>query len=174
MSSTLVSTAASYEYLTVTTGRELEPTATATFRRFGLVLEERTDSPADSNDVSLELRRDSQLPNRHRVLALQSTAEQALDEIASLERSLVTRANACSWGLATAGFGLLAGSVVALTAGSTLLALVLAALGIAGWTAGFLANERLRRDTSAELSPLIRQRYELARTTSEEAARLLV
>lgn len=166
-------TGVTFEYRTVKVHRDLEPIARDTYRGFGWSIEENSTALPNPTHITLRLKRDRHIPRREQVEQLQRRAEKALLEVERLERSKGVKATTASAAAGVIGAGFLAGSVFAVTGGAIVLMIVLGTVGLTSWGAGYLLNRRVRRSTTAKVTPLIDQQYELIYSASEEAAALL-
>ncbi len=162
-----------YEYTTVRADRDLESLYRDAYRNFGWTVDGYASNVPGTAAVTLKLRRDRRIKNRTLVLELQRTCQHALESISSLERSKSTTAMAVSLGTGIVGSALLAGSVFSLEADLTALSIVLGALGLLGWAAGYLAHGRVKAKRSAQVTPLIDQQYDVVHETGEQAVHLL-
>ncbi len=198
-----ISTATTYEYATIRVDRDREGLYADTYRTFGWTVEVREDpldadtprplpdslarsvplvgrmyravedSTPQANTITLRLKRDRHIANRAEVVGLQHQAEAALADIDRLERSAHNRANAASLGLGLIGAALLAGSVFSLTAGLTIVMVVLGALGLLTWLGAFLANAAVRRTRTGKVAPALEAAYATVYAASERGAHLL-
>lgn len=163
-----------YEYLTVRAERELESMYKDTYRSFGWILEGYASAIPSTSGISLKLKRDRRIKNRPLVAELQRKAENALSEIASLERSKTTSALASSLTIGIVGCAFLAGSVFAITESDNWgLSIPLGTIGLIAWLVGFLAHGRIRAKKTQQLGPVIDRQYDVVYETSEQAAHLL-
>ncbi|HEY0188518.1 MAG TPA: hypothetical protein VGC67_13590 [Cellulomonas sp.] len=162
-----------YEYTTVQTSRDLESLYRDTYVGFGWIVEGYGSSIPGAPGVTLKLKRDRHIHNRAAVVALQRRAEQALAEIARLERSKSVVATGTSITIGIVGSAFLAGSVFSLDAGATIASIALGAVGLIAWVAGYVAHGRVRARQIARLTGPIDAQYDIVYQAGEEAARLL-
>jgi hypothetical protein len=162
-----------YEYTTIRVERDLEPLYKDAYSNFGWIVEGYGPSLPNVTLVSVKLKRDRRIKNRPMVLELQRQCENALTSITSLEKAKTTTAMAWSLGLGIVGSALLAGAVFAINADLIVLSIPLGALGLVGWTAGYLAHSRVKASKTAQLAPLIDRQYDVVYETGEQASRLL-
>lgn len=162
-----------YEYTTVRADRDLESLYRDAYRNFGWVVDGYASNVPGTSAVTLKLRRDRRIKNRALVLELQRKCQHALDSISSLERSKSTTAMAVSLGTGIVGSAFLAGSVFSLEADLTALSIVLGAIGLLGWVAGYVTHGRVKAKKTAQVTPLIDQQYDVVYETGEQAAHLL-
>jgi hypothetical protein len=92
---------ATYEYAAIRADRDLESLYRDTYVNFGWTVEGYGQALPSTGTVNLKLKRPRHLKNRPEVVQLQRKAEQALAEIAALEKSKTTSAFATSVGSAS-------------------------------------------------------------------------
>lgn len=170
---TTASNFVAYEYTTVRATRELEPLYKDAYGNFGWIIEDIGVTVPGANTVALKLKRDRRLKNRPMILELQRKCENALTSIASMERSKSASALATALTLGIIGAAFLAGSIFALNAGLTVLSIVLGAIGLVGWVAGYFSHGRVLARKTEKLTPLIDRQYDVVFETGEQASRLL-
>lgn len=93
--------------------------------------------------------------------------------IAALERSKTSAALGLSIGIGIVGSAFLAGSVFSIDAGLVPLSIVLGAVGLLGWLAGYLVHGRVRATRTARVIPLIEAQYDVVYRSGEQAGSLL-
>jgi len=162
-----------YEYTTVRVPRDLESIYTDSYRNFGWITEATGTGLPGATTVTLKLKRDRALKNRPLVAELQRQADVALVDIAALERSTTSAALGLSIGVGIVGTAFLAGSVFSIDAGLVPLSIVLGAVGLVGWLAGYLVHGRVLARRSARVIPLIEAQYDVVYRSGEQASHLL-
>lgn len=172
-----------YEYASVRAPRDLDSLYQDTYRGFGWTVDatEVADpfrplplTPAvHPTTITLKLKRDRNVKNRQMVQALQRKAEMSLSTIARLERSKSTRAIAIAVTVGIAGAAFLAGSIFTMNAGLLVASIILGAVGLIGWLAGFLAYLGVKSSRTNTVTPLIDREFNTLYETSDQAARLL-
>lgn len=162
-----------YEYTTIRAPRDMESIYTDSYRNFGWLTDSVEAGLPGATTVTLKLKRDRRLKNRPMVLELQHQSEVALGTIAALERSRSTAAVGTSVGIGIVGSGFLAGSVFSLQADLIVLSILLGAIGLFGWLAGYLAHGRVQARRTARVAPLIEQQYDVVYQSGEQANHLL-
>lgn len=172
-----------YEYATVRAPRDLESLYRDTYHGFGWIVE--SAEPAHPvralpltpaivpNHLTLKLKRDRDLRNRELVQTLQRKAENSLTTIAGLERSKSIRAVTLAVTIGIIGAALLAGSIFALNGGLLVLSIILGAVGLIGWLAGFFTYLQVKRSRTEAVIPLIDRELDALQETGAQAARLL-
>lgn len=172
-SSSTVSGFRAYEYTTIRVPRDLESIYTDSYRNFGWITEAAEAGLPGASTVTLKLKRDRALKNRPLVAELQRQADAALLAITALERSKSSTALGLSIGVGIVGTAFLAGSVFSLEADLVPLSIVLGAVGLLGWLAGYLVHGRVQATRTARVIPLIEQQYDVVYQSGEQASRLL-
>lgn len=162
-----------YEYATIRAERDLESLYRDTYASFGWTVDGYGTALPSTGTVTLKLKRPRRIKNRPPVVELQRKAEQALAEIAALEKSKGTSAFATAMTVGIVGSGFLAGSIFAIDAERWGLSIPLGAIGLIGWLAGYLAYGRVKASRVAKVTPLIDHQYDVVYEASEQAARLL-
>lgn len=161
-----------YEYSTVRVPRELEGLYADSYRDFGWIVDGRQPGPTAGTASTLQLKRDRRLKNRSMIVELQRSCDTALTSIAALDRSASTTAISVAIAFGIAGSALLAGSVFLLGGGLIVLSIVLGAVGLLGWLAGYLGFGRAKTRRAAQVAPRITELYETVYETREQASRL--
>ncbi|MGO4784439.1 hypothetical protein [Cryobacterium sp. W22_MBD10_FK3] len=162
-----------YEYTTIRVPRDLESIYADSYRNFGWITEATETGLPGATTVTLRLKRDRALKNRPLVAELQRQADVALVAIAALERSASTAALGLSIGVGIVGTAFLAGSVFSLEAGLVPLSIVLGAVGLVGWLAGYLVHGRVLAQRTARVIPLVDAQYDVVYQSGERASHLL-
>lgn len=171
-----------YEYSSVRAPRDLEPLYQDTYRSFGWSVEvaelsepvRALPSPSGARStVTLKLKRDRNIRNRQMVQTLQRKAESSLATITRLEKSKSAWALAAALTVGILGCGFLAGSVFAIDGGLMVLSIVLGAVGLLGWLAGFLSYLGVKNRRTSTVTPLIDREFDVLFEASAQATRLL-
>ena len=154
--------------------RELDTLYRDTYEAFGWRIEnEHPVTSGQAGPVTLKLRRDRRLKNRQMVQTLQRKAEGNLASIVRLERSKKTVPMSVAIVVGIIGCGFLAGSIFSMEGGFMTTSIVLGAIGLLGWLAGFLSYLGITSARSTRVAQAIDQEFEALYATSEQAADLL-
>ncbi|GAA2592621.1 hypothetical protein GCM10010435_84390 [Winogradskya consettensis] len=162
-----------YEYRTIRADRELESLWRDSLHNFGWIVESAATPISRTTVVMLKVKRDRRIKNRPMVLELERKCESALSAIARMEKSKNTTATAVAATIAVLGSASLAGSIFTLNAGNQLVSIVLGAIGLLAWVAGYLAYGGVKGSRTAALAPRIDHEYSVVHETGEQGARLL-
>lgn len=162
-----------YEYTEVTTQRKLESVYADSYPGFGWELEGTATPPQGDTFVTLRFKRDRKIRNKLELSRLQRQFDTSVDEIKSLERAKVFKAAAVAYLIGVIGTALMAGSVFCFIAGHTLPSILLAIPGILGWVTPYLFYRAISRKKSAEVTPMIDQKYDEIYAVCEKASQLI-
>lgn len=162
-----------YEYTTIRVPRDRESVYADSYRNFGWLTDTTETGLPGATTVTLKLKRDRRVKNRPLVLELQHQSEAALTRIAALERSTSAAAVGTAVGIGIIGTSFVAGSVFSLQADLLVLSIVLGAIGLFGWLAGYLAHGRVQASRRARVAPLIEEQYDVVYRSGEQASHLL-
>lgn len=173
-----------HEYAAVRAPREFDAVYRDSYAAFGWSVEDAEPSTlvpgalvpgslAQTGSVTFRLRRDRRIKNRQMVQTLQRKAEGSLSAIVRLERSKNAVALAVAVSVGIVGCAFLAGSVFSIEGGLLVLSIVLGAVGLLAWLAGYLAYLGVRSMRTAKVAPLIDSEFEALYEACEQAAQLL-
>lgn len=162
-----------YEYTTVKVDRDMETLYKDAYGNYGWAVDGYGSSTPGAPGVTLKFKRDRRIENRAMVLELQRKSDAALQSISDMERqkSVVPTVAAVSVGVVGSAF--LAGSVFALEADHLVVSIILGAVGLLGWLAGYVTHGRVKSRKIAQLTPQIDAQYDVIYATGEQASRLL-
>ncbi|MCL2817665.1 MAG: hypothetical protein FWD39_04685 [Clostridiales bacterium] len=159
-----------YEYKTVTTGSEKVSMYVDAYANFGWTPDDSLPAKQPAiparplgNTVTLKLKRDRKILNKAELTRLQQHFEACMDEIAALEKSKTSAGIAYAQAVGLAGTAFMAGSVMAITLlepVKILLCVMLAVPGIIGWAIPYPLFQHLTKKRTAEVAPLIEQKYD--------------
>lgn len=162
-----------YEYTEVTTQRKLESVYTDSYPSFGWELEGTSTPPQGGTFVALRFKRDRKLRNKLELTRLQRQFDTGLDEIKALERDKVFKAAAMAYLVGAIGTAFLAGSVFCWLGSLVLPSVILAIPGFTGWVAPYLLYRAISIRKTAEVTPMIGQKYDEIYAVCEKASHLL-
>lgn len=162
-----------YEYTEVTTQRKLESIYADSYPSFGWELEGSSTPPQGNTFIALRFKRDRKIRNKMELTRLQRQFDSGVDEIKALERAKVFRAAAVAYLVGVIGTAFMAGSVFCFLASHILPSVILAIPGFLGWVAPYLLYRTINKRKSAEVTPLIDQKYDEIYAVCEKASHLL-
>lgn len=113
-----------------------------------------------SSRVILKFRRDRKIRNKAELTRLQRQFDSCVIEIAKLEKSKTSRASVIAFTMAIVGCAFMTGAVFAFLGGIVPLCIILAVPGFAGWIFPYFCFEHARKTRSAQVTPLIEQKYD--------------
>ena len=164
-----------YEYKDITVPRDMAPMYADGYASFGWAMEgsDVPAAPAVADTVALKFKRDRKIRNKAELTRLQAQFETCAGEIISMRRSETTAASIAAYTVGILGCAFMAGSVFAYLGGLLPLCIVLAVPGFLGWLIPYFAYQKLKKDKTARLAPLIDQKYDEIYATGEKACGLL-
>ena len=148
-----------YDYKTVTVDNEETSMYMDAYENFGWVSDTLKEF---GGVVTMNLKRDRKILNKAELTRLQQHFEACMDEIAALENSKSRTGLIYALTVGLIGTAFLAGSVFAVTAEPPLILLcvILGIPGLIGWALPYWLFKRLKGKRSAEVAPLIEQKYD--------------
>lgn len=162
-----------YEYKEINVSRSMESVYTDGYHHFGWKLDGTAHSSHGANKVVLKFKRDRKLPNKIEVTRLQRQFEACAQEIQSLEHSKYILPSTAAYSIGLIGTAFMAGSVFAYIGGMLGLSIVLAIPAFIGWIIPYFCYCRLKDKKTAEVGPLIDQKYDELYEVCEKSNTLL-
>ena len=164
-----------YEYKDITVDREMESMYIDGYQNFGWVLEKAIALPIGLNNVTLKFKRDRRIRNKMELTRLQRQFDACVAEIMKMDRSKADRAMITAFTVGIIGTAFMAGSVFAVIASPPLipLCIILAIPAFIGWTIPYFLYKSTYAKKSAQLVPLIDQKYDEIYEVCERANSLL-
>lgn len=185
-----------YEYKNISVKREAVPIYMDCLQNFGWILiEERghgygapyritaelsgmiaqaSPENADIADlVTLKFKRNRKITNRLEIDKLEGQCEEALTAIDKLEKKNNAQSMGISLGAGMIGTVFLGLAAYNFIAANLVVGIVCAVVGMAGWGAGFFANQRISKKKAKQSESMIQQYLETAYSTCEQAHELL-
>lgn len=163
-----------YEYSNIQVKRSMEAVYADNLRSFGWTLEGVSAPVGKIDTVTLECKRDRQIPNKAELTRLQRQFEAHANEIVFLEQSKVIKASAVAYVLGVIGTVFMAGSVFAVTAGNVILCTILAVPAFIGWVFPYFCYRNISNRKKEELMPVIDAKYDELYNVCEKANQLIV
>lgn len=144
------------------------------YENFGWQCENVVSRP-ESGMVILNLKRDHRIINKMELTRLQRQFEACMQEIRSLEASKSSGAMAASLAVGVTGTAFMAGSVFAVTAQPPIiwLCVLLAIPAFAGWALALPLYRSMLSRRTAEVEPLIEDKFDEIASICEKAHHLL-
>ncbi|MGN0624236.1 MAG: hypothetical protein ACI4JA_09860 [Oscillospiraceae bacterium] len=162
-----------YEYHEITVKRNMASVYIDGYENFGWQLEGSEYAIGSVDSVSLKFKRDRKIRNKTELTRLQRNFDACVKEIMALERSKVLKASAAAYTVGIIGTAFMAGSVFAVTSELILLCIILAIPAFAGWMIPYFLYRAIEKKKTAEVEPLIDQKYDEIYTVCEKANSLL-
>jgi hypothetical protein len=164
-----------YEYRDVSVRRDMEQVYADGYPNFGWTLEAIGAPLAGISTVTMKFKRDRKIRNKAELSRLQRQFEAAMSEIATLESSKATGAMALAFTVGIVGSAFLAGSTFAITAPAPNipLCIILAIPGLTGWVLPYFLYRKTAARKTAQVAPLIDQKYDEICEICEKANGLL-
>ncbi len=162
-----------YEYKEITIKGNLESIYSDNYRNFGWELEKSSIPPKGSSFVTLKFKRNHKLRNKAEITKMQRQFEHTMETVGTLEQAKVFKAALAAYIVGVIGTAFMAGSVFAITAGSTILCVILAIPGFIGWIAPYWIYRAINRRKTAEINPVIDEKYDEIYDLCDQANQLL-
>lgn len=162
-----------YDYQDITVKRVLAPAYADGYVNFGWRLDATREPTGKVDAITLQFKRDHALRNKLELSRLQHQFDTCLAAIGTMETAKTVKASVAAYAVGLAGTACMAGSVFALLAGLLPLSIVLAIPGFAGWGAAYYVFQRISRQKTQQVTPLIDQKYDEAYSVCQRANDLL-
>ena len=164
-----------YDYKTITTDIEKTSMYLDAYENFGWIPDDSVQIGQDGVTVALKLKRDRKILNKTELTRLQKHFEACMDEITTLENSKTLTATMYSIAVGLIGTAFMAGSVFAVTHEPPMIPLcvILGIPGIIGWTFPYYFFKLFSKKRTAEVTPLIEQKYDEIHEICEKGNALL-
>lgn len=162
-----------YEYKSITVKQSMESIYADSYSSFGWELEDTASPLAGVATITMKFKRDRKIRNKAELTRLQRQFDAIASEIVSLENSKVVGASTVAYILGVLGTAFMAGSVFAYLGGMIPLSIILAIPAFSGWIIPYFCYVRICKRKSAEIDPLIDQKYDALYEVCEKASSLL-
>lgn len=162
-----------YEYKDVTVKRDMEAIYTDGYQSFGWKPDGRGVSLSGLTSVNLKFKRDRKITNRNELAKLQREFENCAEEIKRMEDAKVITPSVVAYTIGLVGTACMAGATFAYLAGMIPLCIILAVPGFIGWVIPYFCYLRVKRSKTAQVAPLIDQKYDVIYEVCEKANGLL-
>lgn len=162
-----------YEYHDVTVKRSMVSVYTDGYENFGWQLEGTEYAMGTVDSVILKFKRDRKIRNKTELTRLQRNFDACVGGIVALENSKMVKASIVAYAVGIIGTAFMAGSVFTVTSGLIPLCIILAVPAFAGWILPYFLFKSIVKKKTAEVNPLIDQKYDEIYTICEKANSLL-
>ena len=164
-----------YEYLELPVKRSMVSVYADGYANFGWELEGTEEQPGKLtvDTIRLKFKRDRKMRGKVELTRLQRNFDACVSEILSLESSKQVKASILAYTVAIIGTSFMAGAVFAVTAGKILPCILLAVPAIIGWILPYFLYKRQEKKKTAQVTPLIDEKYDELYTVCEKAHSLL-
>lgn len=162
-----------YEYQDISVKRSMAAVYTDGYENFGWKLDGTTEQPGKNDSVTMKFKRDRKIRNKAELTRLQRNFDACVSEILSLESSKYIRASAAAYAVGIAGTAFMAGSVFSITADKLIPCIVLAIPAFIGWGLPYFLYRGIMKKKTAQVTPLIDQKYDELYAVCEKANGLL-
>ena len=123
---------------------------------------------------TLKFKRDRHMENKQQLEKLEREYEEALSAIKSMERRNNAQTMGVSLGTGIIGAVFIGLSVYNFISSNIILGVLLAAVGVIGWTIGFFSNRKIGNKKSAQSEPYVQEQLNIVYNVCEKAHALLV
>ena len=163
---------AAYEYCEVMVDERLMSAYVDGYQNFGWEIAETAPGRPGKAEVVLRMKRERSTVNKAELMRLQRNFEADMKEIAKMEVSKTAEAMARALAVGLGGTVFLAIATFSYLGGLWFLMILFAVPGFLGWLYAYPLYLRTNRSKTAELNPLIDQKYEEAFAACEKGYKL--
>ncbi len=143
------------------------------YENFGWKLEGSEYPIASVDTVTLKFKRDRKICSKAELTRLQRNFDACVSEILSLEGSKYLKASVAAYSVGIVGTAFMAGSVFAVTSNLIVPCIILAVPAFIGWALPYFLYKNISKKRTAEITPLIEQKYDEIYSICEKANALL-
>ncbi len=162
-----------YEYQDVSIKRSMASVYADGYENFGWQMDGTTEQLGKIDSVTMKFKRDRKIRNKAELTRLQRNFDACVSEILSMEASKYIKASAVAYIVGMIGTAFMAGSVFAITAGMIIPCIILAIPAFIGWLLPYFLYRGIVKKKSAQVAPLIDQKYDELYAVCEKANGLL-
>lgn len=162
-----------YEYQDVSIKRSMAAVYADGYENFGWKLDGTAEQPGKVDSVTMKFKRDRKIRNKAELTRLQRNFDACVSEILSLESSKYIRASVTAYAVGIVGTAFMAGSVFSITADKLIPCIILAIPAFTGWVLPYFLYRGIRKKKTAQVAPLIDQKYDELYAVCEKANGLL-
>lgn len=161
-----------YEYTNVTVKRSVANLYEDSYENFGYELESVSDIMGKIDSVSMKFKRDRKIRNKSELTRLQRNFDSCVNEILELEKSKYMFAATVAYIIGIIGTAFMAGSVFCVTANMIVPCIILAVPAFIGWILPYFIYKNIVKKKTAEVTPLIDEKYDEIYDVCEKAHNL--
>lgn len=164
-----------YEYRKIAVKRSMVSVYADGYENFGWEYEGTEEQPGKlaMDTVSMKFKRDRKVRNKAELTRLQRNFDACVSEILSLESSRYAKASIAAYTVAIIGTVFMACSVFAVNAGKMIPCIILAVPAFIGWILPYFLYKNVEKKKTAQVVPLIEEKYDELYTVCEKAHGLL-
>lgn len=162
-----------YEYQERTIKRSMSSMYADGYKNFGWELDSISEQLGKLDSVVMKFKRNRRICNKAELTRLQRNFDACVNEIDTLESRKYLVASAIAYSIGIIGTAFMAGSVFAVTAGQIVLCVILAAPALVGWILPYFIYKTVVRKKTAQIMPLIDQKYNELYAVCEKGYSLL-
>lgn len=165
-----------YEYQDVTVKRSMASVIVDGYENFGWEVDstgETLDNLTTIDKMVIKFKRDRKIRNKAELTRLQRNFDACISDIDSLERSKFIKPSVVSYLIGIIGTAFMAGSVFCVIADMIIPCIILAIPAFIGWVLPYFLYKSILKKKTAEVTPLIDQKYDEIYTVCEKANALL-
>lgn len=162
-----------YEYSDVTVNQSMASVYIDGYHNFGWELENTSSTIGGIGSVNMKFKRNRKLRRTPEIIRLQRQFDACANEIVALQRSKSVGAATMAYIIGLMGTAFMAGSVFAVVANMIPLTIILAIPAFAGWIVPYFCYTALLKKKTAQVNPLVDQKYDEMYNVCEKANGLL-
>jgi hypothetical protein len=149
-----------YEYRDITVSKDFSTLIIDGYENFGWELVSTSVPSQAINSTTVKFKRNRAIRNKAELTRLQRHFDAVIEEIQNLEKQKLSLGYIVAFTIGVLGTAFMAGSVFAINANMTLLMIILAIPGFAGWVIPYFAFNHFRLKKTKSLNPLIEKKYD--------------
>lgn len=162
-----------YEYMEASVKKGMEPMYADSYQCFGWLVEGSVTPEGRPDQVNLKLKRNRKLRNVAELTRLQRQFENCAHEVEALENSKTRTASVLAFSVGLIATVFLGLAAFAYLRGSYLLMAAAAVPGFLGWVLPWFCYQKVKRDKTVQLAPMIEQKRDEIYSVCEQASMLL-
>lgn len=146
------------------------------YENFGWILDETTSQIKEIGSSILHFKRDRKIINKQELTRLQRNFEDCMNQIATLEKSKISKATMYAITIGLIGTAFMAGSVFVVTAEVPIiwLCVLLGIPGVVGWVMPILMYRYMVYKRTQIVNPLIEEKYDEINEICEKGSKLIL
>lgn len=162
-----------YEYQEVPVKHEMVSLYNDCYRSFGWELENKGYTFGKFDSQTMKFKRDRRIRNKAELTRLQRQFDAGVSEIEHLEFSKALKPSVVAYIIGIIGTAFMAGSVFAVVGNLIPLCIILAVPAFIGWGLSYFCYLKIQKKKTAEVAPLIDNKYDELYDLCEKANGLL-